>query len=494
MSIGSVCNSTQPPVESVFELEARPVRNGDRCLLHQLEGQRGICLPTICTNREMSPESTRRESNSCFSSTNMECSSVVPRPSGAFDQRPTTPSQERGLAHRPIQQIPPNGRSAISRLESVRRQHNDMGVSERSSKLIAAGWSTGTNTAYQSAWKRWCGWCAERKIDPLSCGVQPFLDFLADLFEQGLQHRTINLIRSAISMTHQQVEGIPIGQHPLVTRLIKGVHNSRPPKPRYTVTWDVDIVLRHLRALGDNDHLSLRALSKKLALLMALTDASRTSELQALDLRFRRFRPEGVYFTLAALTKKRKVGAPAKELFFGAFPQDHTLCVVQCLRQYEKVTKDIRPKDRAESNPLFLSYIKPHRPVTSQRIAHWIKDLLGEAGVDTDTFKAHSVRGASTTAALAKGVSLQDILRTADWSAESTFQRFYYRPEKENVYARTLLNLEDKESGEPKGTYVPSGRFGLYAILVMYIYLCLAWMCHGDHQIIRLMWQKALCH
>ena len=27
------------------------------------------------------------------------------------------------------------------------------------------------------------------------------------------------------------------------------------------------------------------------------------------------------------------------------------------------------------------------------------------------------------------------------------------------MYARTLLNLEDKESGEPKGTCVPSGRF-----------------------------------
>ena len=40
MSIGSVCNSTQPPAELVIELEARPVRNGDRCFLHQLEGQR----------------------------------------------------------------------------------------------------------------------------------------------------------------------------------------------------------------------------------------------------------------------------------------------------------------------------------------------------------------------------------------------------------------------------------------------------------------------
>ena len=182
----------------------------------------------------------------------------------------------------------------------------------------------------------------------------PFLDFLADLFEQGLQHQTINVIHSAISMTHLQVEGISIGQHPLVARLIKGVHNSRPSKPRYTVTWDVDTVLKHLRALGNNNNLSLRALSKKLALLTALMDASSTSELQALDLCFRRFRSERLYFTLASLTKKRKMGAPPKELFFGAFPQDHTLCVGQCLREYEKVNKDICPKNSSEANPLFL--------------------------------------------------------------------------------------------------------------------------------------------
>jgi len=42
LSMGSVRNWTQPPVEPVFELEARPVWNGDRCLLYQLEGQRRI--------------------------------------------------------------------------------------------------------------------------------------------------------------------------------------------------------------------------------------------------------------------------------------------------------------------------------------------------------------------------------------------------------------------------------------------------------------------
>ena len=66
-----------------------------------------------------------------------------------------------------------------------------------------------------------------------------------------LQHRSINTIRSAVSMTHRHItEGVPIGQHPLVTQLLKVVYNTRPPKPCYTETWNVDRVLDHLASLG----------------------------------------------------------------------------------------------------------------------------------------------------------------------------------------------------------------------------------------------------
>ena len=177
---------------------------------------------------------------------------------------------------------------------------------------------------------------------------------------------------------------------------------------------------------------------------MALVQASRSSELQALDARFRIYRPDGVVFALPTLTKKRKVGAPAKELFFGAYSADSQLCVVQCLRQYEL---KFHTKGQDSPDPLFLSYIKPNKPVTSQRIAHWIKDLLKEAGIDVSIFKAHSVRGASTTAALSKGVSVADILHTADWSSDTTFRRFYYRPSG-NTYSHKLLQHDQKNTGK----------------------------------------------
>ena len=125
---------------------------------------------------------------------------------------------------------------------------------------------------------------------------------------------------------------------------------------------------------------------------MAIVEASRVSELQALDLRYRSYHPEGVLFQLPTLGKKRIVGAPPKQLMFGAFPSDGRLCVMKCLRQYETDTLIHRKKDPGSSQPLFLSYVKPHKPVTSQRLANWLKEMLGKAGIDTTVFKALSER------------------------------------------------------------------------------------------------------
>ena len=171
------------------------------------------------------------------------------------------------------------------------------------------------------------------------------MDFLADLYEEVLKHRTVNSIRSAVSMTQCHVEGVPIGQYPLVTRLLKGVYNSRPPRPRYSVTWDVDSVIQYLASLEEDNVLSLKTLSQKTALLMSLVEASMTSELQALDLRFRVFKPERVIFRLPSLMKKRVTGAPPKELFFASFPSNPKICPVSCLRVYERRTVQFQRMD-----------------------------------------------------------------------------------------------------------------------------------------------------
>ena len=71
--------------------------------------------------------------------------------------------------------------------------------------------------------------------------------------------------------------------------------------------------------------LSLKELPKKLAMLLALSNASRSSDVHALDLRYRVF-GEGVTFKILTLTKTKS--GPTKEVSFTAFEQEPTLCPV----------------------------------------------------------------------------------------------------------------------------------------------------------------------
>ena len=112
------------------------------------------------------------------------------------------------------------------------------------------------------------------------------------------------------------------------------------------------------------------------------------------------------------------------------------------LRQYLAVTSSLR-KDSAK---LFVAIIKLHKPVASCTIARWLKEVLKLSGIDVSIFTAHSTRSASASAAEDSGVTTSDILRAADWSAESVFRRFYYRPSHDPLYGRTVIASGNSET------------------------------------------------
>ena len=216
---------------------------------------------------------------------------------------------------------------------------------------------------------------------------------------------------------HERVDGYTVGKHPLVTRLMKVFFNDRPPLPRYTCTWKVQTVLMHISAWGANEALSLKQLSWKTAMLLALTRPSRSADL---SLNGKRYKPDGVVFTPTSLAKQSRQGKQITELFFPSFPHDPGLCPVATLKAYEERTVPVRGTE----SKLFLALIKPFKAVMSSTIARWLKSLLESAGVDTSVFNAHSRRGASSTAAANMGITTNDILKVADWSSESVFQGF----------------------------------------------------------------------
>ena len=176
-----------------------------------------------------------------------------------------------------------------------------------------------------------------------------------------------------------------MGKHPTVCRLMQGIFNSRPPKPKYRSVWNVDTVVVHIQSMEPSDKLSLKDLSWKLVTLMALTNADRASDLHALDLRYRSFSPEGVTFEILGLTKTHRSGPP-RQAFYPSFPEK-SVCPVETLRHYKSRTIIHRPTGGV-ANPLFISYSKLHKPVQATTISRWIRNMLVKAGVDSN-FKAH---------------------------------------------------------------------------------------------------------
>ena len=292
--------------------------------------------------------------------------------------------------------------------------------------------------------QKWIGWCKERNTDPISGPVSEVANFLADLYEKGYQQRSINAYRSAIASAHDRVDGVSVGQHPTVSRLMAGVANLRPPRPRYTSTWDVNKVLDYIKGKGKNEDLSLKDLTLKTVMLLALTRPSRSADLRSLHINLLRSSPEGIFFLPLGPAKQTKVGKMAQEYFFPKFEENKLLCPVEAVTSYIVKTTSLRIREGKPTNQLLIACIKPHHPVTSSTIARWLKTMLEQAGIDTTLFKAHSTRGASVSAAALSGLTTNDILQAADWSSDSVFRKFYYKPIHDSAFGKAILSMEKR--------------------------------------------------
>ena len=215
--------------------------------------------------------------------------------------------------------------------------------------------------------------------------------------------------------------------------------------PKYFGTWDVDVVLEYIRKLPRNEELSFQQLSHKLAMLMALANADRCSDLAALDLNYAQLQTNGMKFIIPRLTKTRRSGPPL-EAFYPSFPEEPRLCPVTTLECYQTRSQNLREPMSETSSPLFIAVRKPHKPVKASTIGHWLKNVMKAAGVNTSVFSAHSTRGAATSKARAVGVSLADILHAANWSSPSTFCRFYCRPVLNGQFGTHVLRSQHQDS------------------------------------------------
>ena len=433
---GPICNSVFSSAKEIFQLEGGSRGRGNRCLFSELVLDTGFRTPTMVPNRKGTDEGSEGRGNDHSGHPAVEDPTLVPfPPEHAGGSTNSITRHSRSDHPFPKLRLPSVGISApAGRMEGLRHHFRSKEIPNNAIELLMSSWRSKTISNYNSAWRKWEGWCKQRGMHPFAADVPSILGFLADQFEEGRQYRSLNCYRSALSSTHLPVEGFPVGQHPLVVRLLKGAYIQRPPKPRYSQTWDVTQMLAHLRSLGGNEALSLKLLTQKLAMLLALVLGHRSSDLVRLTLHGRSYIPEGVTLPCKGLAKQTRPGneKSLQPVVIASF-EEELLCPVACLRVYEKATAKFREDEAARQ--LFLAVVPPHRPVSSSTIARWIKKSLERAGLEP-TFFPHSTRSAASTAAALSGLSTQEVMDRAGWSSLDTFCRYYFRPQSEFCAAK----------------------------------------------------------
>ena len=277
-------------------------------------------------------------------------------------------------------------------------------------------WRQTTLNSYYVYINKWIAFCERKNFNPKERHLIQGLDFLRHLLKNNHSYSALNTARSALSNIF---DGPPFGEDPLVIRFMKSAYTINPAIPKYHNTWDVAVVLKFLEKWSPSRFLSRKQLTFKLVTLLALVSGQRVQTLEAFNINHCHFDSTCATFSINKLLKHNSAKHKDNHIIIPYFTDNKKICPVSCLKQYIKRTKRER-----NSSQLFISLQAPYNKVSKSTISRWIKLTLTEAGVDTDIYKSHSTRAASTSAA-AKSIDISLIMKAGSWTRAATFGRYY---------------------------------------------------------------------
>lgn len=293
------------------------------------------------------------------------------------------------------------------------------GLSKSAAETMLESWAPSTRKLYNSCLKKWSEFCSSSNINPTDPSIIDIVNFLQHISDRGLGQSAVYTHRAAVSSLLSAIGRFEV-EHELdsfLSRFAIGLRRKHPTDPKRAEIWDVSDVLTWIKSLWPINSLPLKIVTLRTVLLVAICAPKRVSELS--DLRLDKLRKSKNKWEFRLISTKNRGSSAPHTATLEPFMEDKRLCPVFALESYWSLLPH-------KPNKAFVSYTKPHNPVTSSTIARWLKEALGRAGIRGYT--AHSTRAASTSKAANLGVSAKQIMGAANWSPTgSTFERFYHK-------------------------------------------------------------------
>lgn len=259
-------------------------------------------------------------------------------------------------------------------------------------------------------------------------------------YNNGSSYQTLNCHRSAISLVIGEHIGININ----LKRWFKGVFRFRPSLPKYNFTWDPSVILNYIQGWYPHETLSLKNLTMKCTILLALCTGQRVQTLSLIKINNINISVNNITIIITDIIKTSAPGRNQPMLTLSYFHEKPEICPARALISYLDITKELRFSQGYTLQELFITSKKPYKPATCQSISRWMKQVMSSSGIDTNIFSSHSTKHASTSCAHRQCLAVDTILRTAGWSSQSqTFAR-HYNPLIINYYIiRPIINNQD---------------------------------------------------
>ena len=230
-------------------------------------------------------------------------------------------------------------------MAAINRQLLAGGFSQRARNLLSFSWRASTQKDYSGKFKQFSSWCSGKQIDLYSASLTDCTEFLTFLFHKGLQYRTVAGYQSVLSSVLPPVDNIPVGQHPYIVRLLKGIFNSRPPTIKLLPEWELPLVLDFL----ETSVWAVTFSSAKISDLEISFYCSNYNIPQGEQHPSVKAGPgnvsiqnRGITFIRQGLSKSDRQNHVNSKIFVPSFSQDKSLDPGRVLKSYLKRTKKFR--------------------------------------------------------------------------------------------------------------------------------------------------------
>eukprot|EP01119_Soliformovum_irregulare_P019133 TRINITY_DN6002_c0_g1_i4.p1 TRINITY_DN6002_c0_g1~~TRINITY_DN6002_c0_g1_i4.p1 ORF type:complete len:431 (-),score=68.10 TRINITY_DN6002_c0_g1_i4:213-1385(-) len=361
---------------------------------------------SIRSNWQSTRKDQERWSRSNSSDTDVDESDMVADDLGVDDLSTDSSSEQGGsVSPRLLRESTPVVKPQLEsdRLAFIRKSEKYRNVHPEVAEVAIRGGLRKTLNRYQSGWKMFAQWWNSQGFENEKVIPDQISHFLMTK-AKSVAYSTLAGYRSAISATLDEVNGAKMGEHWLVRQTMKELKAEKPTKPKYTETWDADLLLDWMERTNTAD-LDTRGVRNLLIVMLKLYGLMRSSDVERILSDSIQFKEDYV----VGLFSQRKAGQLEWRLDRNdAHPN---LCAWRMLKRYMGMKKP-------NGEHLF--------GIQADTIANITNNALHDAGIP-DKFKAHSTRMAGASKALDLGMSVDDVMRIGGWTTRAVFELFYNR-------------------------------------------------------------------